>query len=167
MSSSSPCFVDGLHPSLFLQNPKVMLAHARTNIIDSVIASPLTVQTNLITGSFVYSLWPNLICKRDALRTDVPYVRGLRRPTKLWPIHLTNGYWNEDCGKYCPCKDRVSSNDNVTASFAWNANAAPAVDGSERVDDVWKGKVYVYRFLSKCRNTRCKNYSANRIAHIV
>jgi hypothetical protein len=139
-----------------------MIAHCRGNIVDSVLAAPWTIQTNLITSSFIYCLWPNIMYQQDALRTDLPIVRGVRRPINSWPVHFTNGYWKTACGKYCPAVDRLSTNDDVTASFAWNANAAPEVQGNTRLDDVWNGKVYVYRFMKRCRNASCKNYSSNR-----
>lgn len=142
-----------------------MIMHAKSNIVDAVLAAPFTSQTNLITGSFAYSLWPNLICKRDTMRSDIPYLRGLRRPTKTWLTQFTNGYWKVACGKYCPSMERISSNDEVTGSFPWNNNAAPVVVCNDRVDDLWRGKDYVYHFSRRCRNTHCKNYSSNRIVN--
>lgn len=143
-----------------------MILHAKYNIVDIVLAAPYTSQTNLITGSFTYSLWPNLICKRDTMRTDIPFLHGLRQPTKTWLVQFTNGYWKVACGKYCPCLERISSNDEVTTSFPWNNNAGLAVVGNVRVDDLWRGKAYVYRFTTHCQNTYCKNYSANRTINV-
>jgi hypothetical protein len=71
------------------------------------------------------------------MRIDIP-LRGLRWPTKTWLIQFTNGYWKVACGKYCPCLERISSNDEVTASFPWNNHVAPAVVGNDRVDDLWR-----------------------------
>ncbi|KAJ2913795.1 hypothetical protein MD484_g6603, partial [Candolleomyces efflorescens] len=148
------------------KNPKVMISHCRSNLVDPILAAPWSVQTNLLTASFLYTLWPNLAFHREAVRTDLSNLRGVRRPNNTWPAHTSNSYWRKACGKYCPAVDRLSCDDRVTASFDWNANAVPEVQSAERLDDVWNGKTYVYKFSKRCRNPSCKNYASNREVNV-
>lgn len=140
-----------------------MIALSESTITNVLLASPFTVQANMITSSNIFCLWPNLISSKDSIRTDVPMLRSAHRPTCCFTVQNDNAYWKKACSKYCPAKERPSTNDQVTAKFPWNALADPALDGEENPDDMWTGKPFVYRFARKCRNTRCKNYSSNRI----
>ena len=88
-----------------LKNLKVMLMRAHSNIVNTILVALFTAQSNLITSSSIRSLWPNLICKHDTMRTDLPFLCGIRHPSSSLFIQFNNGYWKEDCGKYCLAKD--------------------------------------------------------------
>ena len=90
--------------------------------MQTLLASAVTSDTNLITPTTVYCTYPNLVGDRTSIRTDLPQYRPCLRSSSIYKIVNTNAHWKRGCGAYCLSLPRNTAEDKGIATFRWNLN---------------------------------------------
>ncbi|KAF6754003.1 hypothetical protein DFP72DRAFT_1068855 [Ephemerocybe angulata] len=137
---------------------KITLSESVGNIMQVVLASTLTCQTNLITSTRVYAVYPTLVTNRDALRTDNTQATAPRRLKSSYRLQTSNIKWTGPCGVHCPSLSRRTVGDKGIASFHWNADFAIPESRYPDTDSLLAQNVLQWRFASRCSNPKCKRF---------
>ncbi|KAF6747788.1 hypothetical protein DFP72DRAFT_1074879 [Ephemerocybe angulata] len=117
-----------------VQAAKITVTESVGNILQVILASPLTCQTNVITSTRVYAVYPTLITSRDALRTDVTLAISPRRPKSSYLLKTSNIKWTGPCGVHCPSLPRKTVGDKGIASFHWSRHRCFSGDSRDAAE---------------------------------
>lgn len=140
---------------------RITLSHSEGNILQVVLAAPVSAQANLITSTRVYCIYPHLAMDRLALLSNWTTVRGIiRKIPSTFDSKRDNSKWKENgaCVKYCPAIQRVTIGDKVTASFLWNTRYELPKSRFDHTDSLLASSVLSWRLAARCCNVRCKRY---------
>ncbi|KAJ2919826.1 hypothetical protein MD484_g592, partial [Candolleomyces efflorescens] len=147
------------------QSIRVSISESRGGIFQVLLASPITSQTNLITPSRIYSLYPNLVHRFDTLVTDRKGIDITVREDWLpcYELKANNLHWKKACGPYCPALRRRTHSDPGIASFHWSTRFQEPRISDTGEDAVVTHNLLFWRFANRCRNMKCKNYQPSQL----
>ncbi|KAF6754977.1 hypothetical protein DFP72DRAFT_355824 [Ephemerocybe angulata] len=137
---------------------KLTISESVGNVLQVTLASTLTCQTNLITSTRVYAVYPTLITNRSALRTDITNAVAPRRTRASYVLETTNSRWTGPCGVHCPSLVRRTVGDQGIASFYWNPNFTIPSSRYQFTDSLLAQSVLQWRFAKRCSNPKCSRF---------
>ncbi|RXW13430.1 hypothetical protein EST38_g12422 [Candolleomyces aberdarensis] len=141
---------------------RVTITESEAGLMQVVLASPQTCQTNLLTPTRIYSVYPRLITRRSCFKSDNPHIRPFRRHERCDRCEMNNRNWKGPCGVHCPSIQRKTVGDEGVASFLWNPNFEVPASRFKDTDYLLAESTLTWRFSIRCRNVKCKNYAPPR-----
>ncbi|KAF6764053.1 hypothetical protein DFP72DRAFT_491963 [Ephemerocybe angulata] len=159
-------FFTGLSKSGVSLASEITVSKSRGSTMRIVLASETTAQMNVLTGTSLISLYPNLLVADHCLatRNAIPiatYPKGCRISHPHLLRHLDNSQWTEPCGSHCPGIRRKTTNDGGSYQLIWRDTKE---DGS--ITDLpltatvraVEQETVVWCLLDRCYNRSCQYY---------
>lgn len=140
------------------QAMKVTIIESTSSVMQALLASPYTSQTNIITATTVYCAYPNMVGERTCVRTDLPQYQPVPRRYSTYDVQQDNSRWERPCGYCCPSLPRNTAEDRGIATFRWNTNIEKPVSTRKGADHILGDQVIAWRFASNCRNPYCRRF---------
>lgn len=163
----TPYSLDQVAHLYLSQAAKVVLCHSYGNAFEIIAAAPVTAQTNLITSTRVYAVYPTLVTGRKALRSDHSFVSVCRKVPINYNSQQSNRNWMGPCGSHCPAAPRKTVGDEGIASFHWNGRYDLPESRVPGCDSLLADSPLYWQFSAACRNRHCNNYASRPASHIV
>lgn len=129
-----------------------------SSVMQTLLASPFTSDSNLITPTTIYCPYPNLVGDRISVGTDLPQYRPDFATSSFYKAANSNAHWKRPCGPYCPSLPRNTAEDKGIATFLWNTAIHKRSSTRRNGDYILCDQIVAWKLASHCRNTHCKRF---------
>lgn len=137
---------------------KLTIIESTSGVMQAILSSAFTAQTNLISPTTVYCAYPNLVGDQNCIRTDLPQYRPYPRPSSIYNVLSDNSLWKRPCRYHCPSVPRNTAEDKGIATFTWNLAIEKPTSARKGSDHMLGDQVVSWKFASSCRNAHCKRF---------
>ncbi|KAF5331978.1 hypothetical protein D9611_009022 [Ephemerocybe angulata] len=141
---------------------RITISESLGNVMQVILASNMTCQTNLVTSTRVYAVYPTLVTDQHALKTDITSLISPRRPRPPYLLRTSNFRWTGPCGFHCPSLPRKTVGDKGIASFLWNTRYPIPESRYSDTDSLLAQSILQWRFAKRCGNPKCKRFMPPR-----
>lgn len=134
------------------------------SVVPVIISSPFTCQFNILTATHLYTLYPKLLSRREAVRSLAPFYAAELQRLALRGVQIIkpNAAWTEPCNEVClPVWRRTEVLDGAGV-MQWGGYNGKFESGHSRMltltDNVELSN-YKWRLGVHCLNPACQNSS--------